>query len=180
MSVADADSKVHCSVAHDAAPTAAAGCPFGAPVTGNAADFDPFEDGYQQDPPEYVRWSRESEPVFWSPKLGYFVVTRYDDIKAIFRDNITFSPSIALEKITPTGDEANAVLASYGFALNRTLVNEDEPAHMPRRRVLMDPFTPEELKHHEPMVRSSRANTSTALSTMAAPTWSTRCCGRCR
>ena len=24
---------------------------------------------------------------------------------------------------------------------------------MPRRRVLMDPFTPEELKHHEPMVR---------------------------
>jgi cytochrome P450 len=45
------------------------------------------------------------------------------------------------------------VLASYGFALNRTLVNEDEPAHMPRRRALMDPFTPEALKHHEPMVR---------------------------
>jgi len=62
-------------------------------------------------------------------------------------------PSIALEKITPTGPEANAVLASYGYAMNRTLVNEDEPAHMPRRRVLMDPFTPEELKHHEPMVR---------------------------
>ena len=39
------------------------------------------------------------------------------------------------------------------IALNRTLVNEDEPAHMPRRRALMDPFTPEELKHHEPMVR---------------------------
>ncbi|MET0508143.1 MAG: cytochrome P450/oxidoreductase [Burkholderiaceae bacterium] len=118
-----------------------------------AADFDPFSDGYQQDPPEYVRWAREQEPVFYSPALGYWVVTRYESIKAIFRDNVTFSPSIALEKITPTGDEANAVLASYGFALNRTLVNEDEPEHMPRRRVLMDPFTPEELKHHEPMVR---------------------------
>jgi cytochrome P450 len=125
----------------------------GASVSPKAAEFDPFEDDYQQDPPEYVRWSREEEPVFWSPKLNYFVVTRYADIKAIFRDNITFSPSIALEKITPTGDEANKVLASYGFALNRTLVNEDEPAHMPRRRVLMDPFTPEELKAHEPMVR---------------------------
>ncbi|WP_345814500.1 cytochrome P450/oxidoreductase [Paraburkholderia sp. PREW-6R] len=141
-----------------------AGCPFhtgantrvtgsGCPVSQRAADFDPFEDGYQQDPPEYVRWAREQEPVFYSPKLGYWVVTRYDDIKAIFRDNITFSPSIALEKITPTGPEANAVLASYGFALNRTLVNEDEPAHMPRRRALMDPFTPEALLHHEPMVR---------------------------
>jgi cytochrome P450 len=91
--------------------------------------------------------------VFYSPKLGYWVVTRYDDIKAIFRDNITFSPSIALEKITPTGEAANAVLASYGYAMNRTLVNEDEPAHMPRRRALMEPFTPAELAHHEPMVR---------------------------
>ena len=127
--------------------------PNGCPVSRRAADFDPFADAYQQDPPEYVRRAREQEPVFYNPALGYWVVTRYDSIKAIFRDNITFSPSIALEKITPTGDEANAVLASYGFALNRTLVNEDEPEHMPRRRVLMDPFTPEELKQHEPMVR---------------------------
>ena len=37
--------------------------------------------------------------------------------------------------------------------MNRTLVNEDEPAHMPRRRLLMEPFTPEALKHHEPLVR---------------------------
>lgn len=140
-----------CPVAHG--PLSATQTPTGCPVSQRAADFDPFEDGYQQDPPEYVRWAREKEPIFWSPKLGYWVITRYDDIKAIFRDNITFSPSIALEKITPTGAEANAVLASYGFALNRTLVNEDEPAHMPRRRALMDPFTPEALRHHEPMVR---------------------------
>lgn len=137
----------------DHAALAAAQSPTGCPVSARAAEFDPFGDGYQQDPPEYVRWARDQEPVFYSPQLGYWVVTRYDDIKAIFRDNITFSPSIALEKITPTGPEANAVLASYGYAMNRTLVNEDEPAHMPRRRVLMDPFTPEELKHHEPMVR---------------------------
>lgn len=133
------------------AAAAVDGCPMH--VSERAAEFDPFGDGYQQDPPEYVRWAREQEPVFYSPKLGYWVVTRYEDIKAIFRDNLTFSPSIALEKITPTGPEANAVLASYGYAMNRTLVNEDEPAHMPRRRVLMEPFTPEALKHHEPMVR---------------------------
>ncbi len=140
-----------CPVAHG--PLSDARTPTGCPVSQRAADFDPFSDGYNQDPPDYVRWSREQEPIFYSPKLGYWVVTRFADIKAIFRDNRTFSPSIALEKITPTGPEANAVLASYGFALNRTLVNEDEPAHMPRRRVLMEPFTPEALKHHEPLVR---------------------------
>ncbi|MGH8812211.1 MAG: cytochrome P450/oxidoreductase [Advenella sp.] len=125
----------------------------GCPVSARAAQFDPFEDAYQQDPPEYVRWAREQEPVFFSPKLGYWVVTRYEDIKHIFRDNITFSPSIALEKITPTGPEANAVLESYNYGMSRTLVNEDEPAHMPRRRLLMEPFTVDALKHHEPMVR---------------------------
>ncbi len=139
-----------CPVAHGAAaPTTPTGCP----VSAGAAAFDPFSDAFQQDPPEYVRWAREQEPVFYSPLLGYWVVTRYDDIKAIFRDNLTFSPSIALEKITPTGPEANAVLASYGYAMNRTLVNEDEPAHMPRRRLLMEPFTPAALAQHEPMVR---------------------------
>jgi len=147
------------------APAAKSGCPIdhkaltglqapnGCPISQRAAEFDPFEDAYQQDPPDYVRWAREQEPIFYSPKLGYWVVTRYEDIKAIFRDNITFSPSIALEKITPTSQEANDVLASYNYAMNRTLVNEDEPAHMARRRVLMEPFTPEALKHHEPMVR---------------------------
>ncbi len=145
------DAPAGCPVVHG--PASAHRTPTGCPVSQRAADFDPFGDGYQQDPPEYVRWAREQEPVFWSPQLGYWVVTRYADIKAIFRDNIAFSPAIALEKITPTGEEANAVLASYGFALNRTLVNEDEPAHMPRRRALMEPFTPEALRHHEPMVR---------------------------
>ncbi|MBI3532010.1 MAG: cytochrome P450 [Burkholderiales bacterium] len=143
--------KPGCPIDHKA--LAGLQAPNGCPISQRAAEFDPFEDAYQQDPPEYVRWAREQEPIFYSPKLGYWVVTRYEDIKAIFRDNITFSPSIALEKITPTSQEANDVLTSYNYAMNRTLVNEDEPAHMARRRVLMEPFTPEALKHHEPMVR---------------------------
>ncbi|GGO29835.1 hypothetical protein GCM10010116_59790 [Microbispora rosea subsp. aerata] len=122
-------------------------------MSAQAAAFDPFGKDYLENPPESLRWSRDGEPVFYSPKLGYWVVTRYEDVKAVFRDNIRFSPSIALEKITPTCDEANEILARYDYGMNRTLVNEDEPAHMPRRRALMDPFTPKELARHEPMVR---------------------------
>lgn len=143
----------------------AGGCPFhqanreeavspaGCPVSPRAAEFDPFEAPYQLDPAEALRWSREQEPVFYSPRLGYWVVSRYDDIKAIFRDNHTFSPSIALEKITPASDEALAVLERYDYGMHRTLVNEDEPAHMARRRELLDAFTPEALEAHAPMVR---------------------------
>ncbi|MEU3270018.1 cytochrome P450/oxidoreductase [Saccharomonospora sp. NPDC006951] len=137
-----------CPIDHSAM-AASGGCP----VSPRAAAFDPFGEAYQADPPASVRWARDEEPVFYSPEIGYWVVTRYADVKAVFRDNILFSPSIALEKITPVSEEAIATLAKYDYAMNRTLVNEDEPAHMPRRRALMDPFTPERLAVHEPMVR---------------------------
>ena len=51
-----------CPVAHGS--LSAQRTPTGCPVSLRAADFDPFEDGYQQDPPEYVRWAREKEPIF--------------------------------------------------------------------------------------------------------------------
>ena len=147
------------------APLAAARCPVdhaalaqqrdpnGCPVSARAAAFNPFEPSYMQAPGDYLRWAREQEPVFWSPQLGYWIVTRYEDVKAVFRDNILFSPAVALEKITPATPEVMGILQSYGFAMNRTMVNEDEPDHMARRRLLMDAFLPERLATFEPMVR---------------------------
>ncbi len=132
-----------------AAETSGGQCPF----SKEAAAFDAFSDRYQGDPAEALRWSRDQEPVFFSPKLGYWVVSRYDDIKAVFRDNILFSPRFALEKITPATPEAIEVLKGYGYGMNRTLVNEDEPAHMARRRVLMDHFLPPNLEAKQDMVR---------------------------
>ena len=136
-------------------------CPFHAatqnsntcPASPQAQAFDPFLGEYQISPAEALRWSRDKEPIFYSPKLDYWVVSRYEDIKAIFRDNILFSPSIALEKITPVSQDAVEVLKRYHYAMDRTLVNEDEPAHLARRRALMQSFEPEELSKSEPMVR---------------------------
>lgn len=126
------------------------------PVTdtpGMAQAFDAFEGPYQLDPAEALRWSRDQLPVFFAPRLGYWVVTRYEDIKAVFRDSILFSPRNVLEKITPATQEATEILKSYGYAMDRTLVNEDEPAHMERRRALMDHFIPANLEKHQDMVR---------------------------
>ncbi len=128
--------------------------PTGCPVSARAAAFNPFESGYQQNPAQFLKWAREEEPVFFSPELGYWIVTRYEDVKAVFRDNLLFSPSIALEKITPPPPEAAEILKRYGYAMNRTMVNEDEPDHMERRRLLMDAFLPEALAKHEPAVRT--------------------------
>ena len=52
------------------------------PVTGVGRDFDPFVDPYLADPYPFWLRARRSEPVFYSPELDYWVVTRYEDINA--------------------------------------------------------------------------------------------------
>lgn len=136
-----------CPVAH-AAPT-----PGACPVRELAQEFDPFQDAYMAGPAEFLRWAREQAPIFHAPKLGYWVLSRYDTIKEIFRDPITFSPANVLQSFAKPSAEARQVLQRYGYALNRTLVNEDEPMHLDRRQALMQPFAPEHLAGHEPMVR---------------------------
>ena len=141
---------MQCPIDHSAVPRSPTGCP----ISQNAAGFNPFSAAYQENPAALLQWARDAEPVFYSPEMGYWVVTRYDDVKAVFRDNLLFSPSIALEKITPPSAAAADILKGYGYAMNRTMVNEDEPEHMERRRLLMGAFLPEELAKHEPAVRA--------------------------
>lgn len=149
---ADTPKTETCPFSGSVAKAAAGGCPMGDPAD-LARGFDAFEGPYQLDPAEALRWSRDQLPVFYAPKLGYWVVTRYEDIKAVFRDNILYSPKNVLEKITPATPEAVEILKGYDYAMARTMVNEDEPAHMERRRALLDHFSPANLEVHQDMVR---------------------------
>ncbi|QZY47055.1 cytochrome P450 [Mycolicibacterium austroafricanum] len=122
-----------CPVTHAVTPT-------GCPVSSMAAQFDPFTGAYQVNPADSLARARREEPVFYSPILDYWVVTRYEDVKAIFRDPDTFSAAITLEQITPISEEAIDILDKYDFAPGPTIVNEDEPMHTAHRRALMEPF----------------------------------------
>lgn len=131
------------------------GCPFDGASARHLSteDFDAFDQAYQLDPAAALKWMRDQEPVFYSKTLGYWVVCRYDDVKQVFRDNVTFSARIALERMTPAPAEVGPILEKYNYAMHRTLVNEEEPLHMERRRILQDTFLPENLAQFEPMVR---------------------------
>lgn len=124
-------------------------CPF----SQQARNFDMFGADFQADPAQALRFSREGEPVFYSEAMGHWIVSRYQDIKAIFKDPITFSAYNVLEKLVPAPEEALAVLKSYNYAMDRTLVNEVEPVHMERRRLLLDAFTPVQLERHRTAVQ---------------------------
>ena len=116
--------------------------------------FDPFGEEYQQDPAGALAASRAHEPVFHSPDLDYWVVSRYADIKEAFRDTRAYSAAIALDPLTPLAPEARERLASYDFAPGPVLVNEDPPLHLRRRKELAPPLAAAEVAKLEDRIRA--------------------------
>ncbi|MCT2583120.1 cytochrome P450 [Actinophytocola gossypii] len=124
------------------------------PVSGIAGNFDPFGAEYQTDPPGMLRAARHHQPVFYSEDLDYWVVTRYRDIKATFRDSSRFSASIALDPITPLRQPVVELLRSYRFAPGPVLTNEDDPVHRARRKALAEPLLSRSVAKLENRIRA--------------------------
>jgi cytochrome P450 len=123
------------------------------PVTGLAAEFDPFVEPYLSDP--YAFWirARAAEPVFYSPDIDYWVITRYEDIKAIFADPKTFSAANAQTPIRPLAPEVVQMLQAGGFGAKPVMSNADPPDHTRIRKYTWQAFTPKRIAQLEPEVR---------------------------
>jgi len=76
----------------------------------------------------YAR-ARAEEPVFHAPEIGYWVVTRYDDIRAILKDPVRFSAANALTPVKALPAEAVTLLRDGGFTVQPVQVNSDPPVH---------------------------------------------------
>jgi cytochrome P450 len=124
------------------------------PVSSYAERFDPFADSYLSDPFSYLKHAREEEPVFYSPKLRAYVVTRYGDIRAVLQDTDTFSPRNVLDPVTPFYPTTVANLVDKKIGTDPMLVNEDEPTHIPRRRRFSRYLLPEQVAKLEPWIRN--------------------------
>lgn len=62
--------------------------------------FDPFGAHLQNPYPLFAR-ARQEEPVFWSPVVNAWVITRYEDVRAVLRDWQTFSSANATRPVNP-------------------------------------------------------------------------------
>ena len=135
------------SSAHDTARDRA-----GCPVTGLGAEFDPFRSPYLDDPYEFFARARTSEPVFYSPEIDHWVVSRYDDVKRVLRDVESFSAHNVQDPVTPWPADATEWFASYDFGLRPNLSNNDPPSHTMVRGFLRDAFNPRRVTWLEPHV----------------------------
>jgi cytochrome P450 len=115
--------------------------------------FDPFTGSFLEDPyPHFARFV-ESQPVFWSDELGYWVVSRYEDARRVLRDHEVFSAANALAPVTPPCPHAGQALVEGGFRSIPTLTNVDPPAHTRTRRIAHLAFTPRRVAQVEGFVR---------------------------
>jgi cytochrome P450 len=120
------------------------------PVTRIGRAFDPFD---AESYPTYAR-ARVEEPIFYSPQIGFWVVTRYRDIREIMQgDPAVFSAEKVLELLKPLCPVAMNKAIEYGLAVSPTIVDEDPPGHTPHRQALRRGFTPERVAAMESRTR---------------------------
>lgn len=118
-----------------AAATAISG-PSAEPVVWN-----PLEPGYFDDPYPMLDAIREQQAVQWVPMTDSFLITRYEDVKAIPRDP-DHSVNVRLASPSPTRDAQVAQLDAQGNRGEHSILRLDAPDHTRLRRLVSRAFTP--------------------------------------
>jgi len=114
--------------------------------------FEPFD---MNNPfPAYEELRRE-QPVMFDDRIGYYVVTRYDDVKATFENWETFSSENAQQPVRPIGAPARKVMDEGGFTAYSGLSARIPPEHTRIRNVASKAFTPRRYKVMEPLIRDN-------------------------
>jgi cytochrome P450 len=108
-----------------------------------------------EDPYPYYTWAKEAQPVFFSPDLQMWCVTRYEDVSAILGDPKTFSSTDTIPDLGEPIPEVRAALA--GHRRPRMLLNMDPPDHTALRGMVRQVFSPRRVAAMEPTVRETAA-----------------------
>ena len=124
--------------------TTAARCP----VT---SGFKPFDhDGTY----EFLAGARREAPVFYHPETDYWVVTRREDVLAVFKDTERFSAANVLTSLKPYPEELTRFLAENDFTVEPVQSNTDRPRHTRIRQSAGQFLNPRRYREIEPRVRA--------------------------
>src|SRR4051794_15673359 len=112
--------------------------------------------------PFYAR-ARAEAPIFFSAELGYWVISRYEDIQAIFKDPATFSSANTQTPFKPRPAAVQAVFDEAGLTHASGLSGRQPPDHTRLRRFVHKAFTPRRIASLEPEVRALTLQTIDAF-----------------
>ena len=116
-------------------------------------DFDPFDPDYLAGPYPYFARLRSETPVFYAPKIDFWVVSRYEDIQTIVKDPETFSNARVQEPLHPLTPEALETLKA-GVRVTPTTSTADPPLHKRTRKHAARALSAKRVAHRELRLRT--------------------------
>ncbi|MGB8331469.1 MAG: cytochrome P450 [Polyangiales bacterium] len=106
--------------------------------------YDPFNPAVIADPYPFYRRLRDEHPVYYSERMNFYVLSRYDDIFHALRKPQIFSSA---QGLTPAKDEISQL------GIPPTFIMMDPPDHTRLRRLITKAFTPDTVRELEPTIR---------------------------
>jgi cytochrome P450 len=116
------------------------------------ADYNPFDPAQKRDPFPFYAHARRETPVFFSPILNMWIVTRYEDILTVLKDPVLFSSLNIIEPPVPPPPEVIEIL-SKGIPFVPALINNDPPSHTRVRNLCNKAFSPQRVAAMEGRIR---------------------------
>jgi len=105
-----------------------------------------------ENPYPFYAQTRIKEPIFYSEELSAWIVTSYDDIRAILSQPEVFSSKDALRPVVRFTPAVFGELAK-GFPFVPNVVDSDGAAHSRFRNAVNKAFGPKRLKDLEPFIQ---------------------------
>ncbi|MGP3924240.1 cytochrome P450 [Streptomyces sp. 8N616] len=114
--------------------------------------MDLFDQGYALDPFPAMAALRENEPVKYDENTGLWLVSRYEDVRAILLDPENFLPDNAIDAVGRFSVPTLRVLARVKFDLPQTLANNGSETHAGFRRIMTRLLNAQAVNASVPMV----------------------------
>jgi cytochrome P450 len=105
-------------------------------------EYNPYSPAAQHDPFPIYRWLRDEAPVYHNEHVGFWALSRYDDVLAASVDPQTY---LSGHGMTIEGLDAG----------NDILINKDQPEHTWHRRLVSRVFTPMAVVSQEANIRET-------------------------
>ena len=110
----------------------------------------------QSDPFEFYAVLHEQCPVYRMPETGFYMVTKYDDLRQVLKDTETFSNDVSAKDGKGLQGDLGVlyeeIIAERGWAHVQTLQRTDPPVHSRYRKLLDRVFTAKRVREMLPYV----------------------------
>ncbi len=118
-----------------------------------AVAFNPKDPGFLNDPYPFYRSLRETSPIHYEDTVGGWVLTRYDDVSAVLRDQRVIRPPVGDYLFASVPQSQREEMADFERLMSLAIPFTNAPYHTRLRSLVSKAFTPRMVKAMRPRVQ---------------------------